>query len=153
MIARPTTEQILLDCARELMEGVLPNVTDQTTIVRIVLLEQVLRNAAVRTAHEIQWMSEEIPAVASYGRAVADVAPSSELEEAIRRLEEVAGDQRLDLVVVVERYCRAGEVLAAALQAAIAAGRDDLRKEGERLLDGRLTREEEVMAGWSPAGR
>ena len=63
MIGRPTTEQILLDCCRELMEDVLPTLTDETTIVRVAMIEQVLRNAAARCAHEIGWMLEELPVI------------------------------------------------------------------------------------------
>ena len=48
MIAKPTTEQILNDCSRELMEVVLPAVTDETVMVTIYMMDLVLRNAAVR---------------------------------------------------------------------------------------------------------
>ena len=60
MIAKPTTEQILNDCSRELMEVVLPAVADETVAVAIYMMDLVLRNAAVRAAHEIAWMTEEI---------------------------------------------------------------------------------------------
>ena len=60
MIAKPTTEQILNDCSRELMEVVLPAVTDETVQVTVFMMDLVLRNAAVRAAHEIAWMTEEI---------------------------------------------------------------------------------------------
>ena len=60
MIAKPTTEQILNDCSRELMEVVLPAVSDETVVVTIYMMDLVLRNAAVRAAHEIAWMTEEI---------------------------------------------------------------------------------------------
>ena len=60
MIAKPTTEQILNDCSRELMEVVLPAVTDETVMVTIYMMDLVLRNCAVRAAHEIAWMTDEI---------------------------------------------------------------------------------------------
>jgi hypothetical protein len=152
MIVRPTTEQLLLDCCRELMEDVLPTVVDETTMVRIVMIEQVLRNCATRSAHEIGWMLEEIAVLEAYARTVHDAAPDDRLAAASRRLEDAA-DERLDLDVVIARYARAGDAFAAALETAVTAGLADLQREGERLLDARLTREEEVMAGWSPAGR
>jgi len=152
MIGRPTTEQILLDCCRELMEDVLPTVTDETTIVRIAMIEQVLRNAAARCAHEIGWMLEELPVIEGYARAVFAAAPDDDLATALREVEDGA-DARMDLAVVTDRYARAGNLFAAALETAVSFGLTDLQAEGERLLDARLTREQQLMAGWSPTGR
>jgi hypothetical protein len=152
MIGRPTTEQILLDCCRELMEDVLPTVTDETTIVRVAMIEQVIRNAAARCAHEIGWMLEEMPVIEGYARAVLAAAPNDDLAAALRAVEDGA-DARMDLDVVTDRYARAGNLFAAALETAVSSGLTDLQADGERLLDARLTREQQVMAGWSPTGR
>jgi hypothetical protein len=152
MIGRPTTEQILLDCCRELMEDVLPTLTDETTIVRIAMIEQVLRNAAARCAHEIGWMLEELPVIDEYARAVLAAAPDDGLAAALRAVEDGA-DARMDLDVVTDRYARASNLFAAALETAVSSGLTDLRAHGERLLDARLRREQQVMAGWSPTGR
>ena len=152
MIGRPTTEQILLDCCRELTEDVIPTLTDETTIVRVAMIEQVLRNAAARCAHEIGWMLEELPVIDSYARAVFAAVPDDDLAAALRAAEDGA-DARMDLDVVTERYARASSLFAAALEAAVSSGRSDLRADGERLLEARLTREQQVMAGWSPTGR
>ena len=152
MIVRPTTEQLLLDCCKELMQGVLPALTDQTAIVRIFMIEQVLRNAAVRCSHEIEWMTEEIPVVEAYGRTVMRAAPRDDLASLLHRLEE-AVNGRLDLDSVVERYVRAGEVLSTALEIAVTDGLADVVDDGEKLLEARLAREREVMAGWNPTGR
>jgi hypothetical protein len=152
MIGRPTTEQILLDCCRELMEDVLPALTDETTIVRVAMIEQVIRNAAARSAHEIGWMLEELPAIDGYARAVFAAAPNDDLAAALREAEDGA-DARMDLDAVTDRYARASSLFAAALETAVSTGRSDLRADGERLLEARLTREQQVMAGWSPAGR
>jgi hypothetical protein len=59
----------------------------------------------------------------------------------------------MDLDVVTDRYARAGNLFAAALETAVSAGLTDLQADGERILDARLTREQQVMAGWSPTGR
>lgn len=48
MLARPTTDVLLADCCRELIEEVLPALSDETLQVRVAMLETVLRNAAVR---------------------------------------------------------------------------------------------------------
>jgi hypothetical protein len=152
MIGRPTTEQILLDCCRELMEDVLPTLTDETTVVRVAMIEQVLRNAAARCAHEIGWMLEELPLLEGYARAVFAAAPNDDLATALRAVEDGA-DAGLGLDVVTDRYARAGNLFAAALETAVSSGQTDLQADGERLLEARLTREQQVMAGWSPTGR
>jgi len=152
MIGRPTTEQILLDCCRELMEEVLPTLTDETTIVRIAMIEQVVRNAAARCAHEIGWMLEELPVIDGYARAVFAAAPNDDLAAALRHVEDGA-DARMDLDVVTDRYARASSLFAAALETAVSSGQTDLQADGERLLEARLIRERQVMAGWSPTGR
>jgi len=153
VLSRPTTEQILLDCCRELMTGVLPALTDETAIVRVVMVETVMRNMAVRSAHEIAWMHEEIAAIEGYCRSVAAVVPdNSELTEALPAAG-AAPAQSLHLDDVVEAYVRAGRAFSAALEAAVASGDQDLMKRGEALLDSRADIETEVMAGWSPTGR
>jgi hypothetical protein len=152
VIVRPTTEQLLLDCATELMQGVLPAVTDPTVIIRIHMIEQVLRNAAIRSANEIAWMHQEIPPLLAYGRAVQDAAPSDTLTAALDASER-ADAEDLTLDAAVARYVAAGEVLSAAVEAAVLTGLDALRQQGEQLLEARLAREKDVMAGWSPTGR
>lgn len=153
MLSRPTTEQILLESARELMAGVLPALTDETAIVRVVMLDQVLRNMAVRAAHEIAWITEECAAIEDYARSVLAAVPSaSSLEAALARYAATPADS-LHLDAVAERYCRAGDAFSAALEAAIASRARDLVSRGEDLLEQRAGRETEIMAGWSPTGR
>src|SRR5271154_5014521 len=120
MLSRPTTEQILLDCCRELMTTVLPSLTDETAQVSVIMVETVLRNTAARAAHEVAWMREETAAIESYTQAVAEQAPSADPVGAA--LHALAGAPRdsLHLDDVVETYCRAGDVLSAALEAAVA---------------------------------
>ena len=151
MISRPTTEQLLLDCAKELMRGVLPAVSDPPAIIRIYMIEQVLRSAAIRSANEIAWMREEIPAIEAYGQGARRVA-NEDLSALLARVEQ-ADEIDLTLNAVAERYFRAGEVLASALEVAVLSGLDDLRQQGEQIVVARLARERDVMAGWSPTGR
>jgi hypothetical protein len=82
---------------------------------------------------------------------VLQEAPREELVALLGRLDEA--EIGLDLDTVVERYTRAGEVLAAALEIAVTDGPTELRRRGEQLLEARHARETVVMAGWSPTGR
>ena len=138
MIARPTTEQILNECSRELIEVVLPAVTDDAVKVTVLMMDVVLRNTAKRAANEIAWMTDEIKELASF------VGPAGQ---------SVAGDDSLHLDHVVERYSRASEAFARALEAAVASGDDALARRGTEVLARRVEREQEVMCGWSPVGR
>ena len=138
MIARPTTEQILNECSRELIDVVLPAVTDDAVKVTVLMMDVVLRNTAVRAAHEIAWMNDEIDQLARYAGtsgAVTEANDSWHLDD------------------VVERYSRASEAFSRALEAAMASGDDELTRRGTALLARRVEREQEVMCGWSPVGR
>lgn len=147
MLARPTTEQLLLDCARELMEGVLPSLADETAQVRVVMLDSVLRSMAVRAAHEIAWMTEETADIEAYVAEVAAAAPELAVPPA------PGTGAALHLDDVVERYCRAGRWFSAALEAAVHGSHAGLVARGEELLGRRAAHEREAMAGWSPTGR
>jgi hypothetical protein len=152
MLSRPTTEQILLDCCRELMTNVLPSLTDATAQVSVIMVETVLRNTAVRAAHEVAWMRDESADIEAYAHAVAGQAPGTALETALAALAAAPRDS-LHLDDVVETYCRAGNVLSAALETAVASGLAPLIQRGEEILDVRSGHETDVMAGWSPTGR
>jgi hypothetical protein len=153
MLSRPTTEQILLDCCRELMTNVLPSLTDATAQVSVIMVETVLRNTAVRAAHEVAWMREETADIEAYAHAVAARTPgTASLETALAALAAAPRDS-LHLDDVVETYCQAGNALSAALETAVASGPPALIQRGEEILDVRSGHETEVMAGWSPTGR
>lgn len=153
MIGRPTTDQILLDCARVLIDEVLPAISDETVQIRVIMCETVLRNAAARSAHEIGWMIDEIGAAEAFGRAVAaDPAAGVEVSDALDWLSEHHWES-MQLADVAEAYNRAGEVLSVSLEVAVTADLTELRQRGERLLELRLERELVIMAGWNSAGR
>lgn len=152
MIARPTTEQVLLDCCRVLVDDVLPALTDSVIQVRVVMLEKVLRNAAVRASSEIAWMREETAAIEGYATVVPEQVADGPVRQALAALAASPRDSLL-LDDVVESYCRAGDALSAAIEAALAAGSMDLVGAGERLLQVRLEREDAVVGGWQSAGR
>ena len=153
MLSRPTTEQILLDCCRELMTNVLPSLTDATAQVSVIMVETVLRNTAVRAAHEVAWMQAETAEIEGYAHEVA--AQAADAEPLRAALAALAGAPResLHLDDVVETYCRAGNALSIALETAVAGGLAPLVLRGEEILDIRAGHETEDMAGWSPTGR
>ena len=153
MLSRPTTEQILLDCCRELMTVMLPHLTDETAKVSLIMTETVLRNTAVRAAHEVAWMREETAEIEAYAHTVAAAVPgTASLEAALAALARAPRDS-LHLEDVVETYCQAGNALSAALETAVSSGLPRLVERGEEILDVRSGHETEVMAGWSPTGR
>ena len=152
MIARPTTDVLIEDCCRELMEAILPGLTDETLKLRLVMAETVLRNAAVRAAHEIAWMREETAALLAYADQVA-VRLGGEPARAVPATVQADPVDSLHLADVTERYERAGQAFAAAMAAAQAAGATDLVAQARELLRGRIATEKQVMATYQVVGR
>lgn len=152
MIARPMTEQLLLDCCRVLTDDVLPALDDPVAQGRVVMLEKVLRNAAVRAGNEIAWMLEEVAAIEAYAATVLEQTADEPLRSALAALQAAPRDSVL-LEPVVETYCRAGDALSAAVEAAVTARSADLLRAGEQLLQERLDREDTVVGGWQAVGR
>jgi hypothetical protein len=155
MIAGPSTEILLRDCARELLERVLPYVEGDLARVRVVMLEQVLRNAAERAAHEIAWMVEETGDMRRYARAVLNAEPGvTALAAAVEAADARANRNSLHLDDVIDTYRYASEALSCALEAAIASGDQSSISAGAALLAGRSKRERLIMSGWGElAGR
>src|SRR5438128_903297 len=120
------------------MEVVLPAVTDETVKVTVMMLDLVVRNAAVRAAHEIAWMTEEIAELGAFADGTGTP---------------VGSDVSLHLDDVVQRYREASEAFSRAMEAAVAAGDEQRVRRGAELMDDRVGREEEVMSGWTPVGR
>jgi hypothetical protein len=61
-----------------------------TAIGEIEGIEQILRNAAARSAHEVARMLEEIPGIESYARRVFTAVPDDDLATALRHVEGAA---------------------------------------------------------------
>jgi hypothetical protein len=152
MITRPTTDMLIEDCCRELMEVILPGLTDETLKLRLVMTETVLRNAAVRAAHEIAWMREETAALRAYAGRVAARHGSELLRAALADAEAGPADS-LHLADVAEVYERVGQAFAVALAAAQQAGDADLVAQARELLRDRIATEKEVMATYAVVGR
>ncbi len=153
MIGRPTTEQIVRDVRRELLESIAPAVGDPGVQVTIQMLDSVLRNVAIRVAHEVAWMSDETREIEAYARDVIEGVPGcTAVEEALAHLGTAPRDS-LHLDDVVETYERAGEVLSRSIEAVAGAGHAALWNRAAQILDDRLAREEEIMDGWVAVGR
>ncbi|HJY96111.1 MAG TPA: hypothetical protein VJ371_14225 [Streptosporangiaceae bacterium] len=152
MITKPTTDTLIEDCCRELMEGILPGLTDETLKLRLVMIETVLRNAAVRAAHEIAWMREETAVLLAYARRVAARHGSAALRAALADAGAGPADS-LHLADVADRYERAGKAFAAALAAAQEAGAADLVAQAREVLRDRIATEKKVMATYEVVGR
>lgn len=151
MIGRPTTEQILLDCCG-VLQDILPAVSDETAQVRIVMLQKVLQNAAVRSAHEIAWMIDEITAMEAYGLAVQAATGADGVQRALQDLK-ARPVGSLHLNDVAGSYARASDLLSLSLEAALKAERTDLISAAESLLNTRLAHENEIVGGWDSVGR
>lgn len=151
MITRPTTDDLIADCCRELMETILPALTDDTLRLRLVMTETVLRNAAVRAAHEIAWMVQETSALLSYAEQVSVRHGGESLRAALTGAGSGPADS-LHLADVTERYDRAGRIFVSALAAARDAGAEDLVVRGRELLRDRIETEKHVMASYAVVG-
>jgi hypothetical protein len=152
MITRPTTDALIGDCCRELTDAILPALTDETLRLRLVMTETVLRNAAVRAAHEIAWMLQETAALMAYAGEVA-VRHASEPLRAAMAAAEASPQDSLHLADVADRYERAGQAFEKALAAAQEAGAADLVAQARELLRDRIATEKEVMATYAVVGR
>ena len=156
MLSRPTTEQILLDCCRELMTGVLPALTDETAQVAVVMIETVLRNMAVRSAHEIAWMREEIDDIDELRAARSAARRRTPAPTEPRRPPRAACTSTTSS----RRTAGPGGALSAALEAAVAGGacRPGRARRGAARPRAPATRPRSWPAGarpgaLSPAGR
>lgn len=153
MLARPTTEQIILDCRRELLDTIDPAVTAEPVKIAIQMMENVLRNCAARAAHEIAWMREESDAMVAYARSVADSAAGNDaVRDALATYDRDRSDS-LHLDDVCATYDLAGRCLSVAVEAAMASGQVELQRAGRALLEVRLDHENEIKGEWAFVGR
>lgn len=153
MISRPTTEQIILDCRRELIDIIGPEVTTDAGKVSVQMLENVLRNVALRAAHEIAWMHDETASMESLARNTVAAHPGATLvAEALAALD--AGPRAsLHLDDVVAVYSLAGEAFSCSLEVALAVGDTELGGRGAAMLAARSATEVQIMGEWGFVGR
>ncbi len=152
MITLPTTEQIILDCRRELLDTVLPAVSDPAVRVTVEMMENVLRNVATRCAHEIAWMAEETEVMMAFAAEVAEVTANEALLRAIEEAK-LGRSASLDLDDVRRDYSLAGEALSCAIEASFEVNDDALLRRAVEILQERNAREQEVKGEWAMIGR
>jgi hypothetical protein len=154
MITRPTTEQILNDCAREVRETLMPAVTDPGLTVTLEMLEQVLAQCALRAGHEMAWMADEINVIEPYVAAVVD-ALGPDAAAAATALDALRGGRTTSLHLDdrCAEYHLASEALSSALEACVAADHRELTARGVSLLEARRDRETELRPNFFFPGR
>ena len=149
MLSRPTTDQALLGVVADLHDVILPKLGDEPAKVALQMIEQVVRGAAVRAAHEIAWMHEEIAEIRAASAAVAD---DPAVADAMAVLDGLDGAS-LHLDDVVARYSAAGEVLSCAIEVAYRNG-DTAAIDGLRdVLQRRSDREMQIVGALDLVGR
>jgi hypothetical protein len=153
MLSRPTTDQIILDCRAELLNTIDPAVESPQVKIAIQMMENVLRNCAERAAHEIAWMLEESDVMLAFAGIVADSAASNAALVDALAAHDSGHTTSMHLADVTANYDLAGECLSAALEAAMAAGDDELHRAGRAILDDRLAHETTIMGEWGFVGR
>ncbi len=153
MISRPTTEQIILDCRRELLEVIGPEVSSEAGKVSVQMLENVLRNAATRAGHEIAWMRDETLAMESYARDTLAASPGSSSISAALTALETGPRESLHLDDMTRVYSLAGEAFSCAIEAALGGGHTELADRGAALLAARSATEVHIMGEWGFVGR
>jgi hypothetical protein len=152
VISRPTTAQLLDDCAREVRESIAPAVSDPTVRVRLEMLEQILASCAIRAANEIAWLSEESAVMEAYAHAVLAALPDDRLASLLTAYRAGRTD-RLDLESRVADYDRAGRAFAAALELAMAQGHEGLSARARELVSQRRDREGQLRPRFYLPGR
>lgn len=149
MLTRPTTDQLIDGVVASLERDVLPALTDEPARVAVQMMQQLLRSAAVRSAHEIAWMAEEIAAIRD---AAALLADDSAVADALTALDE-ADQTDLHLAAAQVRYDRAGEVLARTIEVAYASGTAADRERVVALLAARSDHEMAIVGQLDLVGR
>ena len=135
MLSKPTSDQMLIGIARDLREKVLPHLTEQPAVVVMGMIDQILRNLSVRVANEIEWMHEEVAAIA----AASGRDPGS--------------PQSLQLQHVVEWYGSVSRWLSAGVEAAYATGDQAEINKWRALIEARSAHEQAIMGSLDLVGR
>lgn len=153
MLTRPTTDQIILDLRRELLDTIDPAVEAAPVKIVIQMMENVLRNCAERAAHEIAWMREESTAMVDYARRVIDTISSTPTIDATLAAHDAGPRESLHLDDVSAVYSLAGHCFSAALEHAVATGHLELHLAARAILDLRLEHENRIKGEWAFVGR
>jgi hypothetical protein len=153
MMARPTTDQILEDCARDLRELVLPAVDDPTITIHLQMMEQLLRSCAVRAAHEIAWMAEESAEMETFVESVVASQPGARDAADLLQVARRHHPDRVDLDAQVANYSRVGQAFSAALAHALDGDHPAAAQTGRDLILARCRHEDECRPHFYFPGR
>jgi hypothetical protein len=153
MISRPTTQQLLDDCVREVRDTIRPMVDDPAVVVRLEMLEQLLAACAVRSAHEIAWMADECDDLEAFVVDVATAHPgSAPVADALAAYRaEPTGS--LHLEDRIRLYDLAGRAFSEALDLAMREGPPELAARARQLVVARKDREADTRPGFFFPGR
>lgn len=149
MLARPTTDRVLEGIIASIEHDVLPTMTDERARVAVQMIQQLLHSAAVRAAHEIAWMAEEVGAIRE---AATRFAGNTAVAVAMTALDDL-GPAGLHLADAQARYDAASEVLSRMVEAAYTDGTADDRAVIGALLAARSEHEMAVVGQLDLVGR
>lgn len=155
MITRPTAQQLLDDCVRELRESVLPTITDPAMKVKLEMMEQIIASCALRAGHELAWMAEECDAMAAYVEDVRVAFDDAEGAAVGALLTRYRAERRGGLVAEdrTHDYDLAGRAFSAALALAMRRHDAELTARARTILDARNEREGELRPHFYFPGR
>ncbi len=149
MLSKPTTDHVINGVLATLEEQVLAKLTDEPARIAVQMMQQILRGAAARAAHEIAWMHEEIAAIRQVAAGAGGDAAVAEAINALDALDAAS----LHLEDVQARYDKAGEVLSRCVEAAYAAGDDEAVERARAVLALRSAHEMEIIGQLDLVGR
>jgi len=152
VLSRPTTDQVISCIANDLRDLVEPELRDGPAKVAVQMMQQMLRGAAVRAAHEIAWMDEEIAEISDVVASLPRISADEAVAAALAALAE-ADTASLQLEDVQRRYDLAGEVLAAAIEAGYAQSDQEAIDALRVVLQRRTDREMQIVGQFDLVGR
>lgn len=155
MIPRPTTAQLIQQCRREIMDNVLPTVTDETLAVALEQVQMVLDTCALRAESEIADMTTEISEMLEYAQRVVDAHPdaATRTADALGRVTRHPSAS-LRASDVGAAHDLASEAFSCAIEDAMDAGDDALVDRGVQWMASvRHERELAYSPNWGMPGR
>ena len=113
MIPRPTVAQLLLQCRRELMQNVVPQIDDETTLVALEQVQMILDACAHRSENEIADMVAESQEMELLAREAVEAHPES-MPRTSAALSRSAEQHNESLLAEVGDWVQADQVIATA---------------------------------------
>jgi hypothetical protein len=152
MITRPSASQVALEIRRELLEQIGPELTSDRSRVSLEMIENCLRNLAVRSEHEVAWMREECDAIEALASDVAEALGDDAVRDALKAYRDARADS-LHAADVQADYDRASEALSCTAEALARSEHPELRVRLAEVLATRQAHELEIMGEFAFVGR